>query len=462
MINEGDEDRKIKQAVEDADRIIYFAAQGKIDDQTDLICLEKLTKATFRIKNSLKMGTMNEEDVANFFLQLSIMSHVLYPVTAESLRVMESMNWSSSSENGDNSTSVGTLLKRFIRAPMLLALVIIVFIFGLVVTPYVFIHSMEGASIIERLDSTLKNITALRKELIAKKVEHPEGLKSEQPQENGQSAGGSIATAQSEASGSKKAGTDDIVSLTRRLEVQRTIQQSSINHLEIWNNTWLGRAIIHANASLSSNENGGAANQIIRKDDQQPAVGKDENKQQAARDAHVEARRLADIKLENNLKIKNTGLLILQDINGSLMLLLFGLCGALAFVLKNTIQTLQAHTFTGIRYTTFLRILLGTFCGFFLGYLGGNKDLLTLLAWESETQASTTANFSQVSSLTLAFIGGYSVDLLFGILNRFIYAVTNDDRYLPASEIVRRKVDVNKLMTPPTNPPDTDLGKIIP
>jgi hypothetical protein len=127
-------------------------------------------------------------------------------------------------------------------------------------------------------------------------------------------------------------------------------------------------------------------------------------------------------------------------------LLLFGFCGASAFILRKTIQSLQAHTFTGIRCTTWIRILLGTFCGFFLGYLGGNDDLLKMLTFENEVANSTPIDMSLVSPLTLAFIGGYSVDLLFSILNRFIYAVTSDERYLPASEIVRRKVDVSKFI----------------
>jgi hypothetical protein len=150
--------------------------------------------------------------------------------------------------------------------------------------------------------------------------------------------------------------------------------------------------------------------------------------------------------MEKGLKIKNTGLLILQTINGTVLLLLFGFCGAAAFIMKITIQAIQTHTFTGIRCTTWLRIILGTFCDFFLGYLGGNNELLNLLTSDNGAPGGAPINISQVSSLTLAFIGGYSVDLLFSILNRFIYAITNDDRYLTASEIVRRKVDVSKFI----------------
>jgi hypothetical protein len=171
--------------------------------------------------------------------------------------------------------------------------------------------------------------------------------------------------------------------------------------------------------------------------------------------------------LRRGLKVKDGSLLILQTINNVMLPLLFGFCGAAAFILKKTIYAIQAHTFTGIQCTTWMRLLLGTFCGFFLGFLGSNNDLIQLLNYESSVPGPKV-NLSLVSPLTLAFIGGYSVDLLFGILNRFIYAVTNDDKYLSTSEIIKRKVDVNtfidkdklkKHQTPPAPPHDPEKGQ---
>jgi hypothetical protein len=255
-----------------------------------------------------------------------------------------------------------------------------------------------------------------------------------------------------EGSDKNKSDIQKIPTLMNRLEVNSAILQSLINQLDHWNRLIPGQWIVSQDPDTKpekkSPPNPQADDASAGKKPDAPTLADKEKANTSPQAAHeyISETRRDPQGMEKGLKIKNTGLLILQTINGTVLLLLFGFCGAAAFIMKITIQAIQTHTFTGIRCTTWLRIILGTFCGFFLGYLGGNNELLNLLTSDNGAPGGAPINISQVSSLTLAFIGGYSVDLLFSILNRFIYAVTNDDRYLPASEIVRRKVDVGKFI----------------
>lgn len=444
MTTEGNQDRLIKQALADAERMIYFASQGKINDQVDLLCLKNLAKATFKIKNSMKNGTLNESDVAHFYSQLSIMAHILYPVTAESLMVMEAMNLDSCVEKMGNCslwTSVKHIKTAACSSPMLMLLMLLVFFIGVIATPYVFTYSMEGSNLIGRLDAALKDRISVKKEQLEEVGKNGSEGKPDSSKEPASGDGEPGTNTSSATSGPENIDTRKGPSDRQRPDVKATIIRSLIDHLEIWNKKWLGQVIVHANA-LPSFEDDQGEKEAISKESQQTPPGANQAMKQGLVDT-VEARTLV---IEKRIKIKTTGLLILQGINGTLLLLLFGFCGASTFILRKTIQSLQSHTFTGIRCTTWIRILLGTFCGFFLGYLGGNNDLLKMLTFENEVASGTPIDMSLVSPLTLAFIGGYSVDLLFSILNRFIYAVTSDERYLPTSEIVRRKVDVSKFL----------------
>jgi hypothetical protein len=435
MTTEANQDRLIKQAIADAERMIYFASQGKMDDQVDLLCLKNLAKATFKIKNSIKNGVINENDVSHFYSQLSIMAHILYPVTAESLMVMEAINLDSCMKETGNCTlwaSVKHIKTAACSSPMLMLLMLLVFFIGVIATPYVFTYSMEGSNLIGRLDGALKDRISVKKEQLEEEREKGSDVKPDSPQKPASGDGQSGTNTPSATSSSGNIDAQKGHSDRQRPDVKAAIIRSL---------RWLGQVIVHANA-LTSFEDDQGEKEATSKENLQTQETKDQPMKQGLRDT-VEARTLV---IEKRIKIKTTGLLILQGINGTLLLLLFGFCGATTFILRKTIQSLQAHTFTGIRCTTWIRILLGTFCGFFLGYLGGNDDLLKMLTFENEVANSTPIDMSLVSPLTLAFIGGYSVDLLFSILNRFIYAVTSDERYLPTSEIVRRKVDVSKFI----------------
>jgi hypothetical protein len=358
----------------------------------------------------------------------------------------------------------------------LMFLMIIVFVISLIITPWLFNYSMKGSNIMSRLDTTMKDRVTIKKELIEEVRRYSTELKTKNQSRKGGIPQAKISemadkdkkkipdnnkvTPDANKSDLPEDGNDankndirKIAALINRLEVKNAIFKSLIYQLDQWNRLIPGPWIVSVGSksesegeSPSKSQGEGISND---KEQEYNVLSYHDNADTYLKEVHeyiFEVRK--DPKgMERGLKIKNTGLLILQTINGTVLLLLFGFCGAAAFIMKITIQALQAHTFTGIRCTTWLRILLGTFCGFFLGYLGGNNELLNLLTSDNEVAGGAQIKtISQVSSLTLAFIGGYSVDLLFSILNRFIYAITNDDRYLPASEIVRRKVDVSKFI----------------
>ncbi|SPD74810.1 hypothetical protein PITCH_A350019 [uncultured Desulfobacterium sp.] len=77
--------------------------------------------------------------------------------------------------------------------------------------------------------------------------------------------------------------------------------------------------------------------------------------------------------------------------------------------------------------------------------IGCANELINLFPSENCSTGSAPVDISLISPLTMAFIGGYSFDILLSIMNRFIFAVTNDERYLPASEIMKRKSDIRKI-----------------
>ena len=435
------QETRIDLALEDAERMLYFASKGKIHDETDLVSLKELARAMVRIRIGKDKKAIGEEDLAHFYSQLSIMAHILYPVTSESLKVMEGMSKHSCKEDhGKPSilTCAGYIKSAACSSPMLMLLMTIIFVISLIITPWLFNYSTKGSNTISRLDATIKDRVAIKKELVDEVKSYSSKSTPPPPQEEG--------------SDKNKSGIQRIASLINRLEVKTAIFQSLLDQLDQWNKLIPGQWIVSVDQDVEPEKKKATDPQVAgaseEKKPEYPSLAYNDNVDTYLKAVHeyiFEARK--DPKeMKKGLKVKNTGLLILQTINGTVLLLLFGFCGASAFIMKKTIQAIQTHTFTGIRCTTWLRILLGTFCGFFLGYLGSNNELLNLLTSDNGTPGSAPVNISQVSSLTLAFIGGYSVDLLFSILNRFIYAVTNDDRYLSASEIVRRKVDVSKFI----------------
>ena len=504
----GEQWELIERSLEDADRMIYYVSKEKAEDKNDLKCLKKLVQATAQIREDQKQVSNEKakEHLSDFFEQITLMSHIIYPVTAESLRVMDDMGlWPILEGKGND------IHRKFCTWPWLKLIFLIFFsiLIGAFVTPKALHLSLEGAFIIEKLDAALKKRAELRIELIDAATNRyfeamnssaldtgkdkttgsnedssdPPGSKdvaknqpkanestnqpaesSVTPKNNSGLNGGDRNQIEPKKQGDKDKlpGSKVDISLYKVIEIVRKVQfngmmlRSLTGKLDEWNQLALSR-ISKYNWPLS------ALNQTFTDKCEECGTGKEEKIKIPDEFKNIQGNckgienagekllcmQIADMPdfnaMKRNLAIKNNALIILQALNSCILLLLFGCCGAIAYVLRKTIQQIHNHTFTGIEWKEFFRIILGTFTGFFLGYLAVTTDLAKLLSDEGGAPGSPTNKILSVSPWVFAFIGGYSIDILFDILNRFIYALTNDEKYLPAAEQMKRKVDVSKL-----------------
>jgi hypothetical protein len=422
----------IDSALEDAELIIYYATKGVVLEKIDLECLEALTQATIEVKKNRASGQEDEKRTANFFKQLSLMEHILYPVTPESIRTMGLMSIISCpgvDANSDPPYTFTKLKKTFGASPGLIVFFIFSLLIGLVITPYMFNLSLNGTLIVEKLDKAVKNRVTIKSEMADQmaKAKTPADLPD------------------------RMKGCQ----YSRKLEINTAILQALTQQLEDWNHTSFIQKFIsfvrrqlkfHRNAEPSKQptSDGNGQNAHESKGELSPTAGGAPAGCPSLSELLSEP--IARSQMLDNLSNKNDGLLTLQTLNNCVLLLLFACCGAIAHILRKVTQEIQGHSFIGLKWTTGIRILLGTFSGFFMGYLAVNNDLANLLTLDSGSGASTPVQIPLLSPISLAFIGGYSVDIFFNILNRFIYALTNDEKYLPASELAKRKVDVAKLV----------------
>jgi hypothetical protein len=126
-------------------------------------------------------------------------------------------------------------------------------------------------------------------------------------------------------------------------------------------------------------------------------------------------------KVENQRDIlKNTAALqqakiILQGIQLYILPLLYGLLGAAAYVLRTLTTEIRDLTYeieSNIRYR--LRIQLGAVSGLAIG-------------WFSDAGLTFSANTLSLSPLALAFLAGYSVEVLFSLMDRMIYTFSSTE-----------------------------------
>ncbi|NLS11955.1 hypothetical protein HGP28_03500 [Vibrio sp. SM6] len=95
---------------------------------------------------------------------------------------------------------------------------------------------------------------------------------------------------------------------------------------------------------------------------------------------------------------------VLQTVQNSLLPLMYGLLGALIFVLRSLLNQVRSLTYTASREVGYrLRITLGCLAGMITGWL--MKPELGELA---------------LSPMALAFLSGYSIEVLFTLLDRLI------------------------------------------
>ena len=114
-----------------------------------------------------------------------------------------------------------------------------------------------------------------------------------------------------------------------------------------------------------------------------------------------------------NPKVLLTAGIVLTAMQVYLLPLLYGLVGACAYILRNLASAIEDQTFSGaseIRYR--LRFYLGALAGMAVGWFLTPESSPTLL--------------KQISPFALAFLAGYSVEVLFSAMDRFIAAFASE------------------------------------
>ncbi|RWX57059.1 hypothetical protein [Photobacterium chitinilyticum] len=108
---------------------------------------------------------------------------------------------------------------------------------------------------------------------------------------------------------------------------------------------------------------------------------------------------------------------VLTMLQNYLLPLLYGLLGAFIFVLRNLLQQIKSLTYTNAREVGFrLRLTLGSLAGMITGWLFKPDAAMEVIT---------------LSPMAIAFVAGYSIELLFALLDRIIDSVK---RSLPKGE----------------------------
>jgi len=109
----------------------------------------------------------------------------------------------------------------------------------------------------------------------------------------------------------------------------------------------------------------------------------------------------------------------LKAMSGYVLPLLYGLLGAAAYVMRSLSKEISEVTFSKVSHVRFaLRLVLGMLSGISVG-----------LVLTPETFPTT---LSAVTPLALAFLAGYSVELVFSAMDRLISAFSSEGPRSPA------------------------------
>jgi hypothetical protein len=109
----------------------------------------------------------------------------------------------------------------------------------------------------------------------------------------------------------------------------------------------------------------------------------------------------------------------LKAMSGYVLPLLYGLLGAAAYVLRSLSKEISDVTFSNVSHVRFiLRLVLGMLSGISVGLVLTPEALPTTL--------------SSVTPLALAFLAGYSVELVFSAMDRLISAFSSEGPRSPA------------------------------
>ncbi|NJO16101.1 MAG: hypothetical protein HC877_10210 [Thioploca sp.] len=150
------------------------------------------------------------------------------------------------------------------------------------------------------------------------------------------------------------------------------------------------------------------------------------------------------IELEPLLQQKK---FILTSLQLFVLPLLYGLLGAFVYVLRTLTVEIKTLTYTkesNISYR--LRIQLGALAGLAIGWFTGPNASFSLDAVSSEALSTLGGVSAQtLSPMALAFLAGYSVDVLFALMDRIIYAFSSKEITPP--NVFKPSLTTNKVAT---------------
>jgi len=116
---------------------------------------------------------------------------------------------------------------------------------------------------------------------------------------------------------------------------------------------------------------------------------------------------------------------VLEVLQQYILPLLYGWLGAMAYVLRTLGQQSRARLFSTENQTDFnLRVWLGVVAGLAIG-------------WFFRSDKAAGPAVGSISALALAFVAGYSVDLLFTAMDRIVAAFSTTTEKPPAKEEAR-------------------------
>jgi hypothetical protein len=121
---------------------------------------------------------------------------------------------------------------------------------------------------------------------------------------------------------------------------------------------------------------------------------------------------VADAVIGTDTARFQTSLIVLEVFQRYILPLLYGLLGTCVFVLRTLSSEIRTRTYSDASHIGF-RIRL------YLGMLGG-----MVFAWFA-TPESANGLFMSLSPFAVAFLAGYSVELLFAVMDRFLGAFTS-------------------------------------
>lgn len=380
-------------SINDAEVMIYYTSHGKMEEMNDLTALKYLANITATVKEKkLRNECVSAQEIGSFYEALAEVSHIIYPVTAKSLQ--HSKYYFCDNEgmsNGKCDTRTRRFLKWIKRVcgfdPHLTLVGWLSFAL-LVLTIALSAFYFAGAGFISNIDKHVKRNQELRTSLL--KLD----------------------------TGNKKLSEEQIIESKEcfSLKINARLLDKNIEQLRDWNESWFLNIMTF----------------LIKKETT------DKPTKLAPYDPCFQSSDSLDA-FDERIRIKLRAQMIITVLSSCLLLVLYGFIGACVYILRKATVEISSYTFNKILLpASLIRILLGGISGFLLGYFGNSTDFFKLMADPAGTSQST-GSISTLPPLLLAFVGGYSVDLFYGIINRLLYAITNDEKYLPPKEAGKRK-----------------------